>query len=64
MYLDMLSHRAVLYDRQGFFQGLMEKLGEALKALGTIRIEHPDGTYSWHLKPNITPGELIEVRLE
>jgi DNA-binding HxlR family transcriptional regulator len=63
MYLDMLSHRAVIYDREDFFQSLMKKLEGALKALGTVRIEHPDGTYLWFLKPDIAPGELIEVSL-
>jgi len=63
MYLDMLSHRAVLYDAEGFFQNLMMKLEEALKALGTVRVEHPDGTYIWFLKPDIAPGELIEISL-
>jgi len=63
VYLDMISHRAVLYDVEDFFQNLMKKLGEALKALGTIRIEHPDGTYLWFLKPDIAPGESIEISL-
>ena len=63
MYLDMLSHRAVLYDAEGFFQDLMMKLEEALKALGTVRVERPDGTYIWFLKPDIAPGELIEISL-
>ena len=63
VYLDMLSHRAVLYDAEDFFQNLMKKLKEALKALGTLRIERPDGTYFWYLKPDITPGESIEIDL-
>jgi len=63
VYLDMISHRAVLYDAEDFFQNLMNKLKEALKALGTIRIERPDGTYFWFLKPDITPGESIEISL-
>lgn len=63
VYLDMLSYRAVLYDREGFFQELMRKLGEALRALGTIRVEYPDGTYGWLLKPDIAPGESIEIDL-
>ena len=63
MYLDMISHRAVLYDAEEFFQNLMKKLKEALKALGTIRIERPDGTYFWFLKPDIAPGESIEISL-
>ena len=64
IYLDMLSHGAVPYDREGFFQKLMKKLEEALQALGAIRIEHPDGTYLWFLKPDIAPGEIIEINLE
>ena len=63
VYLDMISHRAVLYDAGKFFQSLMEKLKEALMALGTIRVERPDGTYFWYLKPDITPGESIEISL-
>ncbi|MBS7628177.1 winged helix-turn-helix transcriptional regulator [Candidatus Bathyarchaeota archaeon] len=63
IYLDMLSHRAVLYDKEEFFHKLMMKLEEVLKALGTIRIEHPDGTYGWLLKPDMAPGELIEIGL-
>lgn len=63
VYLDMLLQRAVLYDREGFFQNLIRKLREALKAVGTVRIEHPDGTYMWFLKPDIAPGEMIEIDL-
>ena len=63
VYLDMLSHRAVLYDREAFFQRLMEKLEGALKDLGTTRIEYSDGTYAWFLKPDIAPGEPIEINL-
>ena len=63
IYLDMLPHRAVLYDKQEFFHKLKKKLQEALKTLGTIRIEHADGTYCWFLKPNMTPGESIEINL-
>ncbi|MDI6904579.1 MAG: winged helix-turn-helix transcriptional regulator [Candidatus Bathyarchaeia archaeon] len=62
-YLDMLLHRAVLYDKEGFFQKLMKKLQETLKILGTIRVEHADGTYCWILKPDVTPGEPIEINL-
>jgi len=63
IYLDMLSHRAILYDREGLFFGLMEKLREALVALGTVRVEHLDGTYMWFLKPDIAPGEIVEIDL-
>lgn len=63
IYLDMLSNRIILYDVEEFFQNLMKRLKEALTALGTIRVERPDGTYSWSLKPDITPGERIEISL-
>jgi len=63
IYLDMLSRRAVLYDAEEFFQNLMKRLEEVLKALGTVRIEHPGGAHSWLLKPDIAPGELIEINL-
>ena len=63
MYLDMIYHRTVLYDKKMFFENLMKKLQEALKALGTIRIEYADGAYCWLLKPDIAPGEKIRIRL-
>jgi len=62
-YLDMLRHRAVLFDREEFFQKLMIRLKEALGALGTFRIEYSDGTYCWILKPHVTFGEQIRIDL-
>lgn len=64
IYLDMLGHRAILYDKKGFFEKLMKKLQEELKALKSLRVEYADGTYCWFLKPDITPGELIKISLE
>lgn len=63
IYLGMLSDRAVLYDAVGFFQKLMKRLEEELKALGSIRIQYPDGKYGWSLKPDLAPGQLIEITL-
>lgn len=61
IYLDMIFHRAVLYDKGEFFQRLMEDLRKSLTALGTIRVERPDGTYFWVLKPDIAFGESIMI---
>jgi hypothetical protein len=63
MYLDMLRHRAVPFDREEFFQKLMIRLKEALGALGTVRIEYSDGAYCWVLKPHVTFGEQIRIDL-
>jgi len=63
VYLDMISRRSVLYEKEMFFQRLMKKLQEALKDLGTIRIEYADGAYCWLLKPDIVPGEQIRIML-
>ena len=62
-YLDMLLSRAVLYDKDEFFQKLMKRLRKELKILGTTRVEYADGTYCWLLKPDVRPGELIEINL-
>jgi len=64
IYLDMLCHRSILYDKKDFFEKLMKKLQEELKALKSLRVEYADGTYCWFLKPNIAPGELIKISLE
>ncbi|MGQ9479740.1 MAG: nucleotidyltransferase domain-containing protein [Thermoproteota archaeon] len=64
VYLDMIFHRAILYDKEEFFQKLMESLRKALSDLGSMRVEHPDGTYFWLLKPDVAFGKPIMIRME
>lgn len=63
MYLDMLLHRAVLYDKEGFFERLLQKLQKELRGLGAVRVEYADGAWCWVLKRDLAPGELITIDL-
>lgn len=63
IYLDMIFHRAILYDREDFFEKLIQRLRDKLTALGAKRVEGMDGVWYWLLKPNLRPGELIEINL-
>ncbi|MFQ5710400.1 MAG: nucleotidyltransferase domain-containing protein [Candidatus Geothermarchaeales archaeon] len=59
-YLDMLPHRAILYDKEGFFKGFLARLRERLNALGATRIEYADRTWFWSLKSDMFAGEPVK----
>jgi len=63
IYLDMILHRAILYDKDGFMAGLILRLGDELKRLGSQRIEYADGSWCWVLKPGLKPGETFRIDL-
>jgi len=60
LYLDMTEDAVLLYDRDGFFQGVLERLRERLKELGAQRIRQGKVWY-WKLKPDYQWGEVIEL---
>jgi hypothetical protein len=62
-YLDMIFYRAILYDKQQFFEKLLKKLEKKLVDLGSQRIQRADGTWYWILKPDLKPGEPIVIDL-
>jgi len=63
VYLDMVESGVIPYDRGDFLRGILRKLRNRLVELGTQRIERADGTWYWVLKPNLRPGEVLEVEL-
>jgi len=60
VYLDMLEDALILYDRDGFLQGVFERLRERLKELGAQRKRLGKLRY-YDLKPDLKPGEVIEL---
>jgi len=50
----------ILYDRDNFLKGILEKLSEKLKQLGAKKIKTERGHY-WILKPDAKPSEVVEV---
>lgn len=60
LYLDMTVEGELLYDRQGFFHEVLERVRHRLAALGAKRCSMGHLRY-WDLKPHLKPGEVIEL---
>jgi uncharacterized protein len=60
LFLDMVEDARILFDRNGFFQGVLERLRGRLKKLGSKRIWRGNAWY-WDLKPDYKPGEIFEI---
>jgi predicted nucleotidyltransferase len=60
LYLDMVEDARLLYDRDGFFGAVLERLRARLEELGAERRQRGRARY-WILKRDFTPGEVIEL---
>lgn len=60
LFLDMVDDARILYDRDGFLSGCLERLRRRLEKLGARRIPYA-GTWYWDLKPDYKPGDVIEL---
>ena len=60
VYLDMTEEAVILFDRVGFFAGILERLREQLRKLGAKRRQLGRLRY-WDLKPDFKPGEVITL---
>ena len=60
-YLDLLDTSIIVYDRGGFMQGVLERLRARVRELGSIKVELPDGSWYWVVKPDASLGEVINV---
>jgi predicted nucleotidyltransferase len=60
LYLDLVEDARLLYDRGGFFASLLSRLRSRLARLGAERRVRGRIRY-WVLKPDLTPGEVIEL---
>jgi len=49
-----------LYDRNGFFSGILDRIRSSMKRLGSRRIREGKPWY-WELKPDFKRGDLIEI---
>lgn len=61
LYLDVVEDGIVIFDRNGFFQTVLQGLRERMQALGSRRIHLPDGSWYWDLKPDFRFGEVVEL---
>ncbi len=58
-YLDMTEEAVILFDRGDFFKGVMDRLRQRMRELGSRRVRDSDGNPYWILKPDAKPGEAI-----
>ena len=60
LFLDMVYHRRILYDREGFMEQYLSGLSERLKRLGAKRVKRGNAWF-WVLKPDYRHPEVIEL---
>jgi predicted nucleotidyltransferase len=60
-YLDLLYNAVIVYDRDDFMCRILEGLRAKLKVLGAVKVELPDKSWYWIIKPGASFGEVIEV---
>jgi predicted nucleotidyltransferase len=58
--LDMTDQARLLYDPEEILAGRLERLRQRLRELGSRRVRSGGGYY-WLLKPDLKPGETIEL---
>ncbi|MGH7340330.1 MAG: nucleotidyltransferase domain-containing protein [Candidatus Rokuibacteriota bacterium] len=60
LYLDMVEDARLLFDREGFFAAILDRLRARLVALGAQRRRLGRARY-WILKRDFVPGEVVEL---
>jgi predicted nucleotidyltransferase len=58
-YLGFLDGHRLIVDRDGFFRGVLDRLTERLRALGSRRLTDELGNPYWDLKPDYVLGEDV-----
>lgn len=60
LFLDMTDWIDLVFDRNAFFAGYLEKLRRRLKELGARR-RWTAGRYYWEYKPDLKPSEVLTL---
>ena len=60
LFLDMVEDAEIAFDRNDFFSNVLDALRMRLAALGAKRVWRGNAWY-WDLKPDVKPGEVIEI---
>jgi len=60
IFLDMVEDALILFDRDGFFAKVLERLRNRLRELGAERIWRGN-VWHWVLKPDYKPGDIFEL---
>jgi len=60
--VDVATDGIVLRDTaDGFIVNHLEQVKARLRAYGSYRVDAPDGSWFWELKPGMRPGEEIRI---
>ena len=51
----------VLYDPESVLARQLDAVRRHMAELGSRRIELPDGSWYWDLKPDWQPGEVVDL---
>ena len=60
LFLDMVEDARLVIDQDGFFAGVLGRLKEKMRKLGSRRVWRGTRWY-WVLKPDLKPGEVVEL---
>lgn len=60
LFLDLVEDARICYDRENFLTIYLAGLRKKLRKMGARRI-YRGGAWYWVLKPDYTPGEVIEI---
>ena len=59
--LDITHHGVVLYDPESVLERELAAVRGRMAELGSKRVELPDGSWYWDLKPDWRPGEVVDL---
>jgi len=59
--LDIVHHGVILYDPAAVLERELEAVRRRMAELGSTRVELPDGSWYWDLKPDWRPGEVVDL---
>jgi predicted nucleotidyltransferase len=59
--LDIADHGVILHDPEGVLGRELAAVRRRLVELGSRRVEQPDGSWYWELRPDWRPGDTIEL---
>ena len=58
---DIADHGIIMFDPDRVLSAELDAVRGRLRQLGAKRIERPDGTWMWDLKPDWKPGDVVEL---
>jgi predicted nucleotidyltransferase len=62
-YFDLYADGIIVYDRKGYGQKLLERIGKKVKEQGWVRYRTKDGYYGWTIE-DLKFGQVIEVNFD